>query len=357
MNMLDRVIPRRLSRLLSRRDAVPQGVITPAQKQFFDDNGFLILPGFFPAEVVGRVKQHLDHLWEHRSGQANIVIDAFYGLPAEERRHFRKVSGDIRNAPYKLLDLHLEDALIRDACSARPLMQVLKALLGANPLVCNSLLFEWGSQQDAHFDTFFMPSRTRNMMAASWIAIDPVTETNGPLYYYPKSHLIEPYRFSHGKINAVFSELPTGAAAHIEHIVEHYGLKQERFLPQPGDVLIWHAQLLHGGSPIANPAETRCSLVTHYWTERDFPDADQRLDLGDDRWILRRGHQHVVDQESLAVVDAFLETLTVTDDMREAVPQSFDPRLYLARNQDVMRAGANPWEHYRTHGRDEGRVW
>ena len=87
------------------------------------------------------------------------------------------------------------------------------------------------------------------------------------------------------------------------------------FLPEPGDVLIWHAQLLHGGAPILNPGERRRSVVTHYWTALDFPNPSQRIDLGQDRWILRRPPQYVVDDEVFGEVDAFLATLPHAADM------------------------------------------
>jgi ectoine hydroxylase-related dioxygenase (phytanoyl-CoA dioxygenase family) len=353
-HMLSRLMPAALKRLFPDQ---PLGALTAGQKTFFDENGYLILPGLFPPGLMARLREHFDHLWETRFESPTQVIDCYFGLPNEERTWFRKAPAEVRDAPYKLLDLHLEDEVIRDVCAAPVLMQVLHGLLEAHPMVCNSLLFERGSQQYPHFDTFFMPSTTKNMMAASWIAIDNVTPTNGPVYYYPKSHLIEPYLFSHGRINAVFSELESGAQPHIRHIIEAHGLERKIFLAEPGDVLIWHAQLLHGGSDIENPAEKRRSLVTHYWTEIDFPDPAQRIDLGDGKWILKRSHQHVVDQESLADVDAFLATLTVSAEMRAAVPDSFDPRLYLARNQDILRAGANPFVHYAEHGRREGRIW
>jgi len=32
-------------------------------------------------------------------------------------------------------------------------------------------------------------------------------------------------------------------------------------------VLIWHANLLHGGSPILRPGATRRSMVCHYFAE------------------------------------------------------------------------------------------
>jgi ectoine hydroxylase-related dioxygenase (phytanoyl-CoA dioxygenase family) len=306
---------------------------------------------------MNAAKRHLDHLWTTRSSQPTLVIDEYFGRPAAQRSLFKDSADAVRTAPYKLLDPHLADTTIRDLATTPALMHAVGDLLGARPLVCNSLLFEWGSQQDAHFDTFFMPPKTPNMMAATWIAIDPVTPENGPLYYYPKSHLIEPYRFSHGGISAVMSELQTGAAAHIETTIQRYGLKKSVFLPNQGDVLIWHAQLLHGGSAIRDPRATRCSLVTHYFTERDFPDADHRIDLGDDRWILKRDPSYVINKASLAEAAAFIATLTVTDAMRAAVPASFDAQRYLAANQDVLRAGINPWTHYIEYGRAEGRAW
>ena len=36
-------------------------------------------------------------------------------------------------------------------------------------------------------------------------------------------------------------------------------------------------------------------------------------------------------------------------------PPGFDGAAYLARNEDVARAGLDPWQHFVTYGRDEGR--
>ena len=331
--------------------------LSPDQKSSFDENGFLVLRQAFDAEAVEALRARLDRLWQTRAQVADVAIDINFGLPDEARLFFARVGEAARARPYKILDLHLVDELIREACTAPPLTNALRALLGATPLVCNSLVFEWGSQQYPHFDTFFMPSDTPNMMAASWIALDPVTHQNGPVYYYPKSHLLPPYRFSHGKINAIFSELETGAARHIDAIIEQFGLEKTVFIAEPGDVLIWHAQLLHGGSPIADPTRTRRSIVTHYWTEADFPSPEQRIEVGPGRWVLRKPHQYVIDEAVLAHVDAFLSGLEVTADLRAGVPAAFDARRYLARNQDILAARANPWTHYIEHGAREGRIW
>ncbi len=351
----DRLLNMFLKRLLRKR--VPFGLkLTPTQIAFFRAEGYLILPGLFASPQIDKLNARLDALWATRKAQHEQPIDVYFDTSREARIYFRKATDEARQEPYKLPDLHLQDDLIADTCTSPALTDAIQSLLGARPLVCNSLLFEWGSQQYPHFDTFFMPPKTPEMMAAAWIALDSVTEINGPLYFYPRSHLIAPYVFSHGKTTAIFAELKIGAAQHIENIVASYKLERRLFLAAPGDVLIWHAQLLHGGMPIGDRSRRRRSLVTHYWTELDYPDETQRIDRGGARWILRKKHEYVVDDEVLAEVDEFLSRLTPSGAADE-VPSSFDPRRYLARNQDVLRAGMDPWTHYIQHGRQEGRVW
>ncbi|MEA2145678.1 MAG: hypothetical protein QOG59_1265, partial [Solirubrobacteraceae bacterium] len=53
--------------------------------------------------------------------------------------------------------------------------------------------------------------------------------------------------------------------------VERMGLRDRSFLAHKGDVLIWSADLAHGGSPITDPELTRKSLVGHYCPERVEP--------------------------------------------------------------------------------------
>ncbi len=51
--------------------------------------------------------------------------------------------------------------------------------------------------------------------------------------------------------------------------VQRLGLQPELFPASRGDLFIWDALLLHGGSEIANSQLSRQSLVTHYWTQTD----------------------------------------------------------------------------------------
>ena len=44
---------------------------------------------------------------------------------------------------------------------------------------------------------------------------------------------------------------------------EERGLKTEKFMAKKGDVLIWHADLMHGGAPIQDRRLTRKRAWLH----------------------------------------------------------------------------------------------
>jgi hypothetical protein len=52
---------------------------------------------------------------------------------------------------------------------------------------------------------------------------------------------------------------------------QRLGHPRGSFLGKKGDVLIWHADLAHGGAPITKPGRSRRSLVAHFCAEADEP--------------------------------------------------------------------------------------
>jgi hypothetical protein len=49
-----------------------------------------------------------------------------------------------------------------------------------------------------------------------------------------------------------------------QEVIEHQFVKQQ-FLPRRGELLIWHANLLHGGEPVQDRYSRRWSQVVHYF--------------------------------------------------------------------------------------------
>ena len=57
----------------------------------------------------------------------------------------------------------------------------------------------------------------------------------------------------------------------IHENAERLGLPHRTFLPKKGDLLIWSADLAHGGSPVVDENLTRRSLVGHWCPARCRP--------------------------------------------------------------------------------------
>lgn len=248
--------------------------LTPEQQQTWHENGYLLLKNFYSSDAIDSINSVIDGLWKRRSKlDADYVIDIFVETDDERRVYMADAPLSARKQPYKLNDLYLTQQKVRELVVGLRLAPILRELLEGFPMVCNSLNFEFGSQQDYHFDTFYMPSPTPNKMIASWIALEDATTENGPLSYFPGSHKIEPFLFSNGSTHAIPSEMPE-FDKYISAEIETHELKAETLLANKGDVLIWHSQLLHGGSAIIDKTKTRKSLVTHYFTNEDFPDLE-----------------------------------------------------------------------------------
>ncbi len=247
--------------------------LSTEQQEQWEQNGYLLLENFYSDRHIDQINATIDELWRKRKQLGpEFVIDVFVESEREQRLYFCDAPSDARHAPYKLNDLFLSSEEIRHTVAGEKLAPILSELVGGFPMICNSLNFEFGSQQDYHFDTFYMPSPTPNKMVASWIALEDATADNGPLTYFPGSHKIPPYLFSNGRTIIIPEEM-NAFRDYIYGEIEQRGLEAETLLAKKGDVLIWHSQLFHGGSEIVDKNRTRKSLVTHYFTKEDFPDS------------------------------------------------------------------------------------
>jgi ectoine hydroxylase-related dioxygenase (phytanoyl-CoA dioxygenase family) len=228
------------------------------------------LEKFFSDDEVAQINAAMDDVWADQSLYNPLTISAFTGTDRYTETYLRCVAADAREPAYKLNHLYLYRPDVLRLLSSPAFTEALCGLLGGSALLFNGLNMERGTEQRFHFDTFYMPPAVPNKMVASWIALEDVHPDSGPLQYYPGSHLIEPYRFSNGKIWAIAEEMPR-FDEYIQREIAERGLKAQQICPQKGDVFIWHAQLYHGGSPIKDRTRTRRSMVNHFWRAEDYP--------------------------------------------------------------------------------------
>jgi phytanoyl-CoA hydroxylase len=158
------------------------------------------------------------------------------------------------------------------------------------PCVLQSLLFHKGSQQPIHLDYPYVRTQTSlSRMAASWIPLEDVHADSGPLEYYcgsQKPEIMPFFDWGGGNIvmDADAERTPMDFAHHLTAEMERLAIEPKVFLPKRGDVLIWHAYLAHGGTPIKNPELTRRSYVTHYAPLDSYPPLHMKPDA------IEKGH-------------------------------------------------------------------
>jgi phytanoyl-CoA hydroxylase len=249
---------------------------------------------------VAEVNRAVDRVWDDKSIYNPVTISAYAGTPQYTETYIRNVDGRARETGNKVNHLYLYDHQVLGILLSDKVLAVVADLIDGTPLLFNGLNLERGSEQRFHFDTFYMPPLAENRMAVLWFALEDIRPGSGELQYYPRSHRIPPYRFSHGEIWALKDEMPA-FDEYIDKQLADRELTPQRFRGDLGDVFIWHAQLYHGGSAIDVPGSTRRSMIAHYWRVEDMPPG-MCLEVRPGRFIL--------DPRNMAVAPNFDPTFT-----------------------------------------------
>jgi len=114
-----------------------------------------------------------------------------------------------------------------------------------------------------------MTTEPLGYLIATWTALEDVQDGAGVLQYYPGSHKL-PYVMSedyttNNTLWSLGADNYPNYEKKIASVIQQNRLQPVQFKAQKGDVLIWHANLLHGGVPITQKQLTRKSQVAHYF--------------------------------------------------------------------------------------------
>lgn len=211
----------------------------------WSENGYAVLDGFFEAEIIDK---------------ANETLEKLKTDPKTIWQHGKRIMFAIHQSDY-LFNMGTDTKLIK----------ILNMLMGKKVELFQSLNFFEGSQQRAHSDSIHMTTFPYGNLIATWVALEDLTEDCGPLFYYPGSHKL-PYVMN-GDFDNIGTKFKLGNKTYgdyedrIEALIQENGLQKKLFVAKKGDLLIWHANLLHGGEPITKEGSTRKSMALHYYAE------------------------------------------------------------------------------------------
>lgn len=205
------------------------------------------------------------------------------------------VEQSLRRPEYgeRLIDAWETIEEIRDVACWPEILSLLEILYRRSPIPMQTINFGRGTEQRVHSDNVHFSSVPAGFMCGVWIALEDVDEDNGALVAYPGSHRLPAYDLSHlgisGSSQQAHERYPD-YESFIETLIPELGLEPRLLTMPKGHAVVWAANLLHGGSPIRDPARTRHSMVTHYYFEDCLYYQPMRSDpfLGKICWLDKR---------------------------------------------------------------------
>jgi phytanoyl-CoA hydroxylase len=225
-------------------------------------HGYVILEGAIDSKLCSELARELANIFEFGSDTTlfqdpeappGIAQTVPPGLPAERMR---------------LVDMYGASQLAADVLMSPKITNFLHTIFDTSPLCFQGLTFEQGSGQGLHQDTAYVVIDRPLELAAAWIALEDIQENSGELMYVTGSHRLPDWNF--GGDSKHWDPQLHGQESHSEwskwliRKSEELGLEKKIFRPKKGDVLIWSADLVHGGSPVGDKSLSRRSIVGHY---------------------------------------------------------------------------------------------
>ena len=210
----------------------------------FVEQGFVMLEGLIDEALVDAVNREIDH----------AIADGYQGYTY--------------GSSQRIEHLHQHHPNIRRLWLDPRHLRILDLIYGVPGRPCQTLTYVFGSQQDPHQDTIHLTPFPAGFMSGTWIALQDVVPESGELVVYPGSHR-EPRVRMHDvgcpKVSGDWSEFGAKVVPEWARMCERYSPMVYR--PKKGTVLIWHENLLHGGSVRRDTKLERRSLVIHSFAE------------------------------------------------------------------------------------------
>ncbi len=211
----------------------------------WSDDGYVVLKNYFSSDEVASFNEKIDELLASK-----------------------KVKFENGN---KIMFAIHKSKLLFQIGAHKKIISILETLLDKEVTLFQSINFLTGSQQGAHSDSISMSTFPKGNLIAIWVALEDIDAESGPLYYYKGSHKL-PYFMNKDYDNegSTFFLGNKGYDAYlknIQNLLDDNKLEKKHFLAKKGDVLIWHANLVHGGEKVLDDNKTRKSMVFHYYAK------------------------------------------------------------------------------------------
>jgi len=211
-------------------------------KQYQQD-GYIVVRGLFSAQEAAHYRAHFMTLRE-----AGSYPGDFIGV--------EQPNDPLQQYP-RMFNMHHWDQLSRAWLLDDRLRQCLTTLLGREPYATQTMLYFKPPQsrgQALHQDQYYLRVSPGTCMAA-WMALDRADEANGCMRVVPGTQALPLICPVEADTSQSFTDIVVPLPAGVEPVP---------VVMEPGDVLFFNGQLIHGSYPNTTTDRFRRSLVGHY---------------------------------------------------------------------------------------------
>jgi hypothetical protein len=223
--------------------------LTPQEQGWLKDfveRGFIVLEDFIDKDLLGQIGLELE------DAIANKVNGAEWG------------------SSKRIEHLHGVYPGVRQLWKYQPIYRILNLIFRSTPRPCQTLTYFFGSQQEAHQDTVHLTPFPAGYMCGVWVAIDDVQPDSGELEVYVGSHRLPRVYVNDakcGKVQDDWKQFNSVVVPRWREMIQQGGFERIVYRPRAGSVLIWHENLMHGGTVRKDLSLSRRSIVSHVFAE------------------------------------------------------------------------------------------
>lgn len=210
----------------------------------FHQDGYVVVPGLFSAEEV---EHYLEHYMELRTSGT---------YPGDSSGVDIGSSDPLKKYP-RMIHMHRWDPTSLAWMTDQRLGSIMTALLGKEPYAVQTMLYfkpPGARGQALHQDQFYLQVQPGTCVAA-WLALDPCDEANGCMQVVPGTQDLPLLCTVEADTNESFTDVTVPLPE---------GMNPVPVEMQPGDVLFFNGQLIHGSFPNTTTDRFRRSLIGHY---------------------------------------------------------------------------------------------
>jgi Protein involved in biosynthesis of mitomycin antibiotics/polyketide fumonisin len=219
-------------------------VLTQEHKDFYQQNGYVVVRNLFSEEEVTFYRDHYMNLRRHGRYPGDLAgVDTTSNDP-------------LKRYP-RMIQMHRWDETSFKWLIDKRINECLTGLLGREPYAVQTMLYfkpPKARGQALHQDNFYLRAQPGTCMAA-WMALDYCDEANGCMQVVPGSHdwpiLCTEKADTTQSFTDVTVPLPEGTPVH-------------PVIMNPGDVLFFNGALVHGSFPNVTEDRFRRALIGHY---------------------------------------------------------------------------------------------